>query len=69
MQLEKICLPVQAQLAAAETVIREGTTSTVPIITQVVQYIIQNGGKRVSVLRLPCFRPGSAVTQARLLPG
>lgn len=47
MQLEKICLPIQAQLAQVEEVLRERTASPVPIITQVVQYIIQNGGKRI----------------------
>lgn len=58
MQLEKICLSIQDQLVNVEEIIRERTTSTVPIISQVVQYIIQNGGKRV--------RPAVTLLAARM---
>ncbi|MBI4367531.1 MAG: polyprenyl synthetase family protein [Deltaproteobacteria bacterium] len=47
MQLEKISLSIRSELAAMEEVLRTTTASSVPLITQVIHYIIDNGGKRI----------------------
>lgn len=58
MQLEQILLPVTTDLAAAEQTIVDRSVTTVPTITQVVQYIINNGGKRI--------RPALTILSARV---
>lgn len=45
--LNPVSLPIQAQLNRVEEIIKEVTTTSVPIITQVVHYVIENGGKRL----------------------
>jgi octaprenyl-diphosphate synthase len=47
MQLEQICLPVKDDLAKLQEVMRERTRSNVSLVTEVADYIIANGGKRL----------------------
>lgn len=47
MTLEQLLLPIKSELAEVEQVILTEGATTVPTITQIVQYIIQNGGKRM----------------------
>ncbi len=58
MHLEQILLSIRDDLEAAERVIVERSITTVPTITQVVQYIINNGGKRI--------RPALTILAARV---
>src|SRR3989338_4524877 len=50
MPLETFTIPVARQLQEVERVLATQLTSEVPLVTQVVQYIIQNGGKRLRPL-------------------
>lgn len=50
MPLESYSLPVAKELEEVEKVLATHLVSEVPLITQVVQYIIQNGGKRLRPL-------------------
>lgn len=47
MSMDKICLPIQQDLASVEGVLKRETTSSVEIITQVIQFMIANKGKRL----------------------
>lgn len=47
MNLEEICLPVRQDLAEVEEVIRRHLTSSVPLINDIAEYVIRNGGKRL----------------------
>ncbi|MBI2344199.1 MAG: polyprenyl synthetase family protein [Deltaproteobacteria bacterium] len=58
MQLDQMLLPIREDLATVETVIRHRCTTSISTITEVVHYIIQNGGKR--------FRPALTILAARL---
>lgn len=50
MSLAPYTIPVAKELKAAEDVLKTALISDVPLITEVVQYIIQNGGKRLRPL-------------------
>ncbi|MBI4224090.1 MAG: polyprenyl synthetase family protein [Deltaproteobacteria bacterium] len=50
MSLSPYAIPVAKELEAAEDVLKTTLTSEVPLVTEVVQYIIQNGGKRLRPL-------------------
>ena len=50
MSLETFAMPVTKELEAVEKVLAAKLTSDVPLINQVVSYIIQNGGKRLRPL-------------------
>lgn len=50
MSLERFALPVAQELNAAEEALALALTSEVPLITEAVQYIIRNGGKRLRPL-------------------
>lgn len=58
MQLEQILLPIREELAQVEHVLLNRCETAVPTITQVVQYIVHNGGKRL--------RPALTILCARL---
>lgn len=58
MQLDQILLSIRDDLAAVERTISDRSVTTVPTITQVVQYIINNGGKRI--------RPALTILSARV---
>lgn len=58
-QLKEICLPVQGEIDALETYIATQIKSEVPFIQKVVDYVIQNGGKRL--------RPILTILVAKLL--
>lgn len=47
MQLEKICLPIRDQLARLDDAMRLRVQSNVSLVTEVAEYIIANGGKRL----------------------
>ncbi len=47
MALEEICLPIKQDLLAVEEVIQKRLTSSVPFVTDVAEYVIKNGGKRL----------------------
>src|SRR3989338_5165512 len=47
MNLEEICLPIKSELKAVEEVIRRKLASPVPFVTNVAEYVVQNGGKRL----------------------
>jgi octaprenyl-diphosphate synthase len=50
MQLEQICLPVKEELEQLDEVMRDRTHSNVSLVTEVAQYIVENGGKRLRPL-------------------
>ena len=50
MSLDPFAIPVAQELAEVEKIILRETTSEVGLVTRVVQYIIQNGGKRIRPL-------------------
>lgn len=50
MSLAPYAIPVAKELEAAEQILTTHLTSEVSLITEVVQYIIQNGGKRLRPL-------------------
>lgn len=58
MSMDQICLPIQQDLIAVEDVLKRETTSSVEIITQVIQFMIANKGKRV--------RPALTILAARM---
>lgn len=58
MQLDSLFLPIREELAQVETDIHAACVTAIPTITQVVQYVMQNGGKRV--------RPALTILAARL---
>ncbi|MBI4239328.1 MAG: polyprenyl synthetase family protein [Deltaproteobacteria bacterium] len=47
MQLDSILLPIRDELPRVETEILAASATSVPTITEIVHYIIRNGGKRV----------------------
>lgn len=47
MQLEQICLPVKEELDQLHDAMREKINSNVSLVTEVAEYIIGNGGKRL----------------------
>lgn len=47
MTLKEICLPIRKQLEETETVIRSHLKSSIPFVTDVAEYVIINGGKRL----------------------
>lgn len=47
MKLEEICLPIRQDLQEVERVIRDHLTSSVTFVTDVAEYVIGNGGKRL----------------------
>lgn len=47
MNLEEICLPIKQDLAEVEAVIRRHLSSPVTFVTDVAEYVIRNGGKRL----------------------
>ncbi len=58
MQLEPLLLPISSDLAKVENILAQSCATSVGTITQVVQYIIQNGGKRL--------RPALTILAARI---
>lgn len=50
MSLDQFSIPVAAELQEVEKIIAAETVSDVPLVTTVVQYIIENGGKRLRPL-------------------
>jgi octaprenyl-diphosphate synthase len=57
MQLDQILLPIREDLAKVDVVMQQRCDTSVPTITQVVEYIIRNGGKRIRpALTLLCAR-------------
>lgn len=50
MSLAPYAIPVAKELEAAEDVLKKSLASEVALVTEVVQYIIQNGGKRLRPL-------------------
>ncbi len=58
MSLAPYALPVAKELEEVETILSATLTSDVSLVTQVVQYIIQNGGKR--------FRPLLTLLAAKI---
>ncbi len=47
LNLEEICLPIKQDLIEVEQVIQNHLNSTVPFVTDVAEYVIRNGGKRL----------------------
>ncbi|MDO8644638.1 MAG: polyprenyl synthetase family protein, partial [bacterium] len=47
MKLEPICLPIREDLKKVEAFIQSQIHSAVPLVTDVAEYVIQNGGKRI----------------------
>lgn len=47
MDLKEICLPIRNEIEEVEKVITSHLTSRVPFVENVVEYVIQNGGKRL----------------------
>lgn len=47
MQLEEICLPIRKDLAEVEHVIKKHLGSSVAFVSDVAEYVIKNGGKRL----------------------
>ncbi|MBI2067190.1 MAG: polyprenyl synthetase family protein [Deltaproteobacteria bacterium] len=47
MNLEEICLPIKSELVQLESVIQKKLVSTVPFVTNVAEYVVKNGGKRL----------------------
>lgn len=47
MSLKEICLPIQSEVAELESVIKSNLSSDVAFVESVVDYVIQNGGKRL----------------------
>lgn len=58
MSMDQICLPIRQDLDAVEAVLARETTSSVDIITQVIQFMIANKGKRL--------RPALTILAARM---
>ncbi len=57
MNLQEITFPIKADLAQVEAVLRAKMASTVPFVTDVSEYVMQNGGKRLRpVLTLFCAK-------------
>lgn len=50
MALDRFSLPVAKDLQSVERILANGLISDVPLVTEVVRYIIQNGGKRLRPL-------------------
>lgn len=50
MSLAPFAIPVAKELENSENILNTTLTSEVPLVTEVVQYIIQNGGKRLRPL-------------------
>ncbi len=47
MHLEEICLPIKQDLADVEQVLRGNIASSVSFVTDIAEYVIRNGGKRL----------------------
>ena len=47
MELEQICLPIKDEVARLEDAMRAHIHSNVSLVTEVADYIISNGGKRL----------------------
>lgn len=47
MQLEQIGVPIKEDLAHVEAAMRDHARSNIPLVTEVAEYIIANGGKRL----------------------
>ncbi len=47
MTLKEICLPIKQELADVEDLIRRRITSSVSFVTDIAEYVIRNGGKRL----------------------
>ncbi len=58
MSMDQICLPIRQDLEAVESALARETTSSVDIITQVIQFMIANKGKRL--------RPALTILAARM---
>ncbi len=64
MNLEEICLPIKRDLAEVEAVIRKHITSDVTFITEIAEYVIRDGGKRLRpILCLLSSRLAGASTE------
>ncbi|PIR18302.1 MAG: octaprenyl diphosphate synthase [Deltaproteobacteria bacterium CG11_big_fil_rev_8_21_14_0_20_49_13] len=61
MSLATICLPVQAELKEAEELLIGQTGSSVQLVSQAAEYVLQNGGKRV--------RPAILLLTTKMLGG
>lgn len=47
MYLQEITFPIKGQLAEVEKVLHQKVTCSIPFVTDVAEYVIQNGGKRL----------------------
>ncbi len=47
MTLEEICLPIKKELAQVEQIVQQNITSSVSFVTDIAEYVIRNGGKRL----------------------
>lgn len=47
VSLEEICLPIKSELQEVERVIQAKLASSVPFVTHVAEYVVQNAGKRL----------------------
>ncbi len=55
--LKEICLPIREEVAQLESVLLQNLQSSIPFVQNVVEYVIQNGGKRLRpILTILCAK-------------
>ncbi|MBI2082471.1 MAG: polyprenyl synthetase family protein [Deltaproteobacteria bacterium] len=47
MNLEELCLPIKSELSEVDRTIQANLVSSSPFVTDIAQYVAQNGGKRL----------------------
>ncbi len=57
MELREICIPIKDEVSTMESVLSEHLQSRIPFVQGVVDYVIQNGGKRLRpILTILCAK-------------